>query len=71
MKIGIEIHQRLLTHKLFCSCSTELNEDAQPMLTLQRQLRPVVSEMGEMDEASKKEFEHRKQFTYLAYDKNT
>jgi Glu-tRNA(Gln) amidotransferase subunit E-like FAD-binding protein len=27
MKIGIEIHQRLATKKLFCGCGSELDED--------------------------------------------
>lgn len=70
MKIGIEIHQRILTHKLFCSCSSDINENAEPDLRLTRQLRPVSSEMGEIDAASKKEFENRKQFEYLVYDRN-
>jgi glutamyl-tRNA(Gln) amidotransferase subunit E len=69
MMLGLEIHQRLLTHKLFCSCPSELVEDGQPDLVVHRQLRPVISEMGEMDEASRHEFENRKQFEYLAYEK--
>lgn len=70
MKIGLEIHQRLLSKKLFCSCPSELAEDAPHDFIIRRQLRPVLSEMGEIDEASKQEFENRKQFEYLAYTKN-
>ncbi len=70
MKAGIEIHQRLLTHKLFCSCPSELAENAPHDFVVRRQLRPVLSEMGEMDEASRHEFENRKQFEYLAYRSN-
>ncbi|MEM4166251.1 MAG: Glu-tRNA(Gln) amidotransferase subunit GatE [Candidatus Bilamarchaeaceae archaeon] len=70
MKIGLEIHQRLLSKKLFCSCSSELAEEMPHEFIVKRQLRPVLSEMGEMDEASRQEFENRKQFEYLVYPKN-
>jgi len=70
MKIGIEIHQRLLANKLFCGCSSELAEDQPHDFIIRRQLRPVLSELGEMDEASRHEFESRKQFEYLVYKRN-
>lgn len=70
MKLGLEIHQRLLTHKLFCGCPSKLAEDIPHDFVVRRQLRPVLSEIGEMDEASRHEFENRKQFEYLVYRKN-
>ncbi|MEM4359985.1 MAG: Glu-tRNA(Gln) amidotransferase subunit GatE, partial [Candidatus Bilamarchaeaceae archaeon] len=70
MKIGLEIHQRLLTHKLFCACPSELSEDVEGDLVVRRQLRPVVSELGEIDVATKHEFEKRKQFEYIVFEKN-
>ncbi|MEM2909077.1 MAG: Glu-tRNA(Gln) amidotransferase subunit GatE [Candidatus Bilamarchaeaceae archaeon] len=70
MKIGLEIHQRLLTHKLFCACPSELSEDVEGDLVVRRQLRPVVSELGEIDVATKYEFEKRKQFEYIVFEKN-
>ncbi len=42
--VGLEIHQQLDTHKLFCSCPSDLVEVEGP--ALQRRLRPTYSEMG-------------------------
>jgi Archaeal Glu-tRNAGln amidotransferase subunit E (contains GAD domain) len=51
LKVGLEIHQQLNTsHKLFCNCSTNLKEDYK--LTLERYLRPALSELGEVDVAA-------------------
>jgi len=68
MKIGLEIHQRLATNKLFCDCPSHLMEDATPDLMIQRRLHPVLSELGEIDPASKAEFLKGKTFLYHAYD---
>ncbi|MCK4615166.1 MAG: Glu-tRNA(Gln) amidotransferase subunit GatE, partial [Thermoplasmata archaeon] len=50
VKIGIEIHQQLDTHKLFCSCPSELKELKGTHLV--RYLRPTRSELGEVDIAA-------------------
>src|SRR3989338_8225450 len=67
MKIGIEIHQRIDSHKLFCNCPSTLNE-GEPDLKATRRLHTVYSELGEVDLASKKEFEKDRIFEYLAYE---
>ncbi|HID72358.1 TPA: hypothetical protein EYP38_00325, partial [Candidatus Micrarchaeota archaeon] len=57
MKIGIEIHQRLDTNKLFCHCPSVLTDkDESPDMETLRRLHPVFSELGEIDEASRVEF---------------
>ncbi len=67
MKIGIEVHQRLDSHKLFCNCPSISNE-GEPYTRILRRLHTVYSETGELDLASKKEFEKGKTYEYLAYD---
>jgi glutamyl-tRNA(Gln) amidotransferase subunit E len=71
VKMGLEIHQRLACNKLFCSCPSDLAEpEAKPDLVLRRRLHPVLSEMGEVDEASKAEFGKGMTFSYDAFDKS-
>ncbi|PIY60348.1 Glu-tRNA(Gln) amidotransferase GatDE subunit E, partial [Candidatus Woesearchaeota archaeon CG_4_10_14_0_8_um_filter_47_5] len=60
LKSGIEIHQQLDTAKLFCSCPSLVRSD-QPDGVIQRKLRPVTGETGEIDIAAAKE----KKKTYL------
>lgn len=61
-RCGIEIHQRLNTRKLFCSCeSTQKNN---PVLEIQRMLRPSAGELGEIDPAALFEFLKAKKFIY-------
>lgn len=69
MKIGLEIHQRINSHKLFCNCSSEF-ADEDSSLVISRRLHPVLSELGETDEASKAEFEKGKLFQYQVFPKN-
>ena len=54
-KCGIEIHQQMETHKLFCSCPSLLRDD-EPDIIVQRELRAVVGETGEIDAAVKVKF---------------
>jgi glutamyl-tRNA(Gln) amidotransferase subunit E len=64
LKVGLEIHQQLDTHKLFCNCISELNDlEAMEFIRL---LRPTQSEMGEVDRAAKSEAERKLHFTYQA-----
>ena len=60
LKIGLEIHRQIETHKLFCHCKGEL-EDSKPEHVLKRYLHDVSSETGEKDvvaafEKSKKKY---------------
>jgi glutamyl-tRNA(Gln) amidotransferase subunit E len=69
VKIGIEIHQRLYSGKLFCECDSALLE-SYPSLTMQRRLHPVLSELGEIDRASKAEFAKGRLFEYQVFQEN-
>lgn len=55
MKLGLEIHQRLDSKKLFCECPSIINENSNPELIIDRRLHPVMSELGEIDIASQAE----------------
>ncbi len=70
IKIGIEIHQRLNTGKLFCRCPSNLTEEVKVDFEFYRFLHPVVSELGEVDEASKKEFEKNRKYKYQGFFEN-
>ncbi|MBI5227373.1 Glu-tRNA(Gln) amidotransferase subunit GatE [Candidatus Micrarchaeota archaeon] len=67
MKIGIEIHSRLLSDKLFCNCPSTLTEDQSPEIKIERMLHPVLSELGESDRTGIAEFKKGKTFEYWAY----
>lgn len=62
-RAGLEIHQQLETHKLFCPCPSELTENFTSQFY--RTLRPTTSEMGEIDEAAMEESRRRRRFFYL------
>ena len=70
LKCGIEIHQRLDTHKLFCSCPSILRDD-KPDVVLTRQLRAVAGETGAIDVAARHEMETGTYFVYEAYSDTT
>ena len=53
LKVGLEIHQQLATHKLFCEDASAL-VDAPGGLRFRRRLRPTQSELGEVDAADRK-----------------
>ncbi|MFP4116426.1 MAG: Glu-tRNA(Gln) amidotransferase subunit GatE [Candidatus Aenigmatarchaeota archaeon] len=64
-KCGIEIHQRLDTNKLFCNCSSTMQEE--PAGEVRRKLRVVPGEMGEVDPAALYEFLRDRKFIYKTY----
>ncbi len=67
MKIGLEIHQQLNTHKLFCNCpSVIVNE--KPTVIVRRKLKVTASELGEYDIAAKAEEMRNREFVYYGYD---
>lgn len=66
---GLEIHQQLDTHKLFCNCPSLLRND-EPQKTIKRELNPVIGESGKMDIAAIHESEQNKKFIYQVYDTN-
>ncbi len=65
LKCGIEIHRRLDTHKLFCKCSSLLEDEE--IGEIERCLRASKSELGEIDPAALHEFKKGKKFRYKAY----
>ncbi|MEK6859522.1 MAG: Glu-tRNA(Gln) amidotransferase subunit GatE [Nanoarchaeota archaeon] len=69
IKCGIEIHQQLDTHKLFCECPSILRND-EPKLKIKRKLHAVAGEGGEIDIAAKYEAIRDREFTYYVYDTN-
>lgn len=65
LKVGLEIHQQLLTHKLFCDCASRLS-DEDGGFRFQRRLRPTQSELGEVDAAAIEEARRHLTFVYEA-----
>ncbi len=70
LKIGLEVHQRLESHKLFCKCPSVLRDD-KPNIIVKRKLRAVAGETGEIDIAAKHEMEKNLEFVYEAYSDTT
>ncbi len=68
-KAGLEIHQQLDTHKLFCNCQSEITEDID--YSFKRFLRPTQSELGDIDKAAIAEAKKHRFFLYTASDKST
>lgn len=69
LKAGLEIHQQLNTHKLFCNCPSILRQD-EPLFSVVRKLNPVVGESGKIDKSAIFEKFRNKEFQYLVYDTN-
>jgi Glu-tRNA(Gln) amidotransferase subunit E-like FAD-binding protein len=67
LKCGLEIHQQLDSHKLFCNCPSILRKD-EPSLVVRRKLHAVAGERGEIDIAAKYEAGKDKEFIYEAHD---
>jgi len=67
MKCGIEIHQRLDTHKLFCNCPSIDMGDKKPSMIINRKQYAVKSELKEIDIAARFEQNKNKLFSYYYY----
>jgi len=65
-KCGIEIHQQLETHKLFCGCPTVIRED-EPDFVIRRKMRAVAGEVGDIDPAALYEFLRDRAMVYQGY----
>ncbi|MCC7571378.1 Glu-tRNA(Gln) amidotransferase subunit GatE [Candidatus Micrarchaeota archaeon] len=65
-KCGLEIHQRLDTHKLFCQCSSHESQDLNIKIT--RKQYAVKSEMGETDQAVAYQAMQDKEYIYHVYE---
>jgi len=66
IKCGLEIHQQLDTHKLFCNCPSILRKD-EPDVIVKRKLHAVAGEEGEVDIAVRHEVEKDRGFIYEGY----
>jgi len=66
LKSGLEIHQQLDTHKLFCSCPSILRQD-EPSMRIKRKMKAVTGELGKVDEAAAFEQQKDKEFIYEFY----
>lgn len=62
LKVGLEFHQRLDTHKLFCNCSSVLEE--RPLFNVERRLRAPPGELGLTDPAAAIEYAKGKEYSY-------
>lgn len=71
LKVGLEIHQQLDTKsKLFCSCSTAMQEK-EPVSIIIRKQHPVASELGEIDIAAQHEYLRDRTFFYQVFKNET
>ncbi len=66
-KSGLEIHQQLDTHKLFCNCPSLLRKD-EPDFVIHRKLHAVAGESGQIDVAALYQKSLNKEFEYQGYD---
>ncbi|MBI2541777.1 Glu-tRNA(Gln) amidotransferase subunit GatE [Candidatus Woesearchaeota archaeon] len=64
-KCGLEVHQQLEGKKLFCNCRT-LNSDKEPDIKIERKLRAVAGETGDIDVAAQYEMMKNKKIIYEA-----
>jgi len=69
-RCGLEIHQQLEGKKLFCNCPT-LNLDEKPNIWVERKLKAVAGETGEVDIAAEFEMSKKKKFFYESSSKDT
>jgi glutamyl-tRNA(Gln) amidotransferase subunit E len=67
LKCGIEIHQQLDTHKLFCNCPSVVREN-EPHNTTTRKIRAVAGELGGVDPAALHELMRNQEFIYESYE---
>ncbi|MBU2638816.1 MAG: Glu-tRNA(Gln) amidotransferase subunit GatE [Nanoarchaeota archaeon] len=65
-KCGLEIHQQLETHKLFCECPSLVNDTSRPDIIIKRKIRAVAGETGEVDKAAAFEKQRNRTFIYEA-----
>src|SRR3989338_6954119 len=62
-KCGLECHQQLEGKKLFCNCPT-LNSDKEPDIKVERKLKAVAGETGDVDIASEFEMLKNRKIIY-------
>ena len=65
-KVGLEVHQQLETHKLFCNCPSLVNDPNKTDVRFERKFRAVLSESGDADVVSQYEIRKNKKVIYEA-----
>ncbi|MFX1518696.1 MAG: Glu-tRNA(Gln) amidotransferase subunit GatE [Promethearchaeota archaeon] len=70
LKVGLEFHQQLETHKLFCNCPSVIRTD-DPDIKVKRRLRAVAGETGEVDMAAAFEAKKEANVLYEGYSDTT
>lgn len=65
-KSGIEAHQQLESHKLFCNCPSLVNDDNSIDVRFKRRLFASAGETGEIDIAAQYETQKNKEYNYEA-----
>ncbi|MDD5181664.1 MAG: Glu-tRNA(Gln) amidotransferase subunit GatE [Candidatus Nanoarchaeia archaeon] len=70
LKVGLEVHQQLDSHKLFCNCPSVMR-DKEPDFTVIRKQKAVAGEMGLKDIAAEAEEFKDKTFVYEGYNDTT
>lgn len=69
-RCGLEIHQQLSGTKLFCACPA-INSAKEPDMRVQRRLRAVAGETGEVDQAASHEMKKSLLYEYVANSEDT
>ena len=69
-KCGLECHQQLDGRKLFCNCPA-LNSDKEPDIKVERRLKAVAGETGDIDIAAEFEMSKKKKFIYESSSEDT
>lgn len=69
-KCGLEIHQQLDTHKLFCNCPSVLRSD-EPDFSVTRKLHAIAGESGKVDIAAAYQASKDVEFVYLGHNDTT
>ena len=70
LKVGLELHRQINTHKLFCNCPSVLRDD-KPDIVVERWLHAVASETGEEDVVAHFEKGKGRHAAYEAYSNAT
>ncbi|MFC1705097.1 Glu-tRNA(Gln) amidotransferase GatDE subunit E, partial [Nanoarchaeota archaeon] len=70
-KAGLEIHQQIEGKKLFCDCPTLNLNKQEPDIKIERRLRAVAGETGEIDAAALHEMTKGKKFIYESCSQDT
>lgn len=70
LKAGLEIHQQLDTHKLFCSCPSRLRDD-KPDIIVRKTQQEIAKKAGKIDAAAAYELKRGREFIYEGYSDTT